>query len=399
MWPAARSSAPAGPPRGIDGAARGEAGRAVRRRDGGPRRPCERDPAPQRARRPPRRLRQGSGRARAVGGRASTSSAIACASSTRTSARSPIGWRGRRPRACSRPGRELAAARRGRARVQLQRRWSARHAHGPDRGVHGRGPREPPARARAGRRDLPLGRGARVASHRARDRGDAAAPPFTTTTSSRRWCAARRDARAAPASIRPPSPSRPCASTSTASWKRWRRRSSAWPACSPPAAVLPPSPSTAWRTARSSTPSATWPAATAGCSRRSRCVRRTRRHGATPARAAPACAPGADRGRGVRIDNSQVVREVDPRASRDPAGPGRARAHAGGRPRPLRLAAPPDPRDLARAGPHVPPARAPPGGEPQAAPREGQPSRTSGAWRRSPPATSGCSRRRRRGWW
>ena len=149
-------------------------GGLLRRRHGGPRRPRGRDPAPQRARRPPRRLRPRRGGARAVARRASASSAIACASSTRTSARSPIAWpasgaAGRPPR----PGRELAAARRGRARVQLQRRGSARHAHGPDGGVHGRRPREPPARARAGRRHLPLRRGARVAPHRARDRGDA----------------------------------------------------------------------------------------------------------------------------------------------------------------------------------------------------------------------------------
>ena len=178
---------------------------------------------------------------------------------------------------------------------------------------------------------------------------------------------------------------------------------------SPRAAGWPSSPSTAWRTARSSTPSA--PSAPRGFEvLAKKPVRPSRRGGgAQPALAQRAAARPAAAGGGVRtpaldpaimvpkaIDNSQVVREVDPRSSRDLwwLVAVVATLVVG-----LVLYAWPHLQvrqvDSERV-PHVPRARAAGRGEPQAAPREGQPGEPEAAWSRSRCATSASARRPRR---
>ena len=124
-----------------------------------------------------------------------------------------------RRRRARRSRRVVAAARRGRARVQLPARRAARHADGPQRGRHGRRPRRARRRARAGRRDLRVRRGAVLAAHRPRDRAGARATRPIDDDGPAGGDRAPRGAaaRATRASIRPRARSRRCASGSTAS--------------------------------------------------------------------------------------------------------------------------------------------------------------------------------------
>ena len=124
----------------------------------------------------------------------------------------------RRRRRARRSRRVVDAARRGRARLQLPRRRAARHADGSQPGAdRGRSPARG-ERGRAGRRHLPVRRGAALAAHRA---GPGPRPRRAAGVddrrAGRRSSAARCRIAATSASIRRRAPSRRCASGSTAS--------------------------------------------------------------------------------------------------------------------------------------------------------------------------------------
>ena len=164
--------------------------------------------------------------------------------------------RGDRRRAV-RPRGLVAAARRGRPRVRLRPGRAAGHADGPDPGRHRRGGRQ---HLRA-RRPGPGPAGVRRGEVRHPDRlGDRAGAGEGAGSPRRRgwpsWSGTRSRRRPGePGDIRPSGRSRRCASRSTASWPRWRRRcrprstrwrrAGGWWCC----------PTTRWRTGSSSRPS------------------------------------------------------------------------------------------------------------------------------------------------
>ena len=203
------------------------------------------DPAPQRARRPARSafdrdaetLAQARERARAL--------RRPRAPRARRLPRDPRApGRRARPTACSLDlgvsSVQLDTAERG---FSFQRRRPARHAHGPQpRGTTAADVVNRAARARAGRRHLPLRRGARVAPHRARHRADARRSAGTSRP--RRELARRRAPRRrplAPARARSrhphlPGPAHPRQPRAGGAGRRAARAS---PAASRPAAAWP----------------------------------------------------------------------------------------------------------------------------------------------------------------
>ena len=125
-----------------------------------------------------------------------------------------------------RPRRVFAAARRGRARLQLPAGRSARHAHGPDARPKRRAVARPRRRRRDPRRDRHAGGRALRRAHRPRTSSKPASiEPIATTVAAGGTSLRGRCARASAASIRPRAPSRRCACTSTMSWANWRAAS------------------------------------------------------------------------------------------------------------------------------------------------------------------------------